>query len=99
MASKLIVKLNDSIVIESATNYVANRRNKIDFNVYKVLTSKTGVVYHLWACCIKVYADALVWSSFDRIERLSKAPYMFALDIVDCDEVKRSAMKLIPGSH
>ena len=99
MSSRLTVQISEDIVIQSATNYVANRRNKIEFNVYKVLTTKTGIVYHSWACCIRAYADALVWSSFDQIERLSKAPYMFSLDTSDCDEVRRSAMKLIPGSH
>lgn len=98
MSGKLIVKLSDSIVIESATNYVANRRAKIEFNVYKAVETRKHIVY-AWAGCIRAYADALVWSTFDHMDCVPIAPYINVLETEQCHDVLRSALAMIPGSH
>jgi hypothetical protein len=98
MSGKLIVKLNDSIVIESATNYVANRRAKIEFNVYRAVETRNRIVY-AWAGCIRAYTDSLVWSTFDNLDSLPIAPYINVLETEQCHEVLRLALSMVPGSH
>lgn len=98
MSGKLIIRLSNDIVIESATNYVANRQAKIEFNVYKVVVQKTKEVY-VWACCVRAYANSLPWSTFDHMDYVPVANYMNALETEQCDEVRRTALKLIPNSH
>lgn len=98
MSSKLIVKLNDSIVIESATNYVANRQAKIEFNVYKAVETRGRIVY-AWAGCIRAYANALLWSTFENMDDLPIAKYTNVLETEQCHDVLRSALSMVPGSH